>query len=79
MSDFAESLQAASLGAAHQAFNDPEDTKIEPNKFEPSSPVEEVEGAEAKAPIRRRRSTKRRAWGPFARFFLRWLFRRMNG
>ncbi len=30
-------------------------------------------------PIRRRRSTKRRAWGPTARFFLGWLFRRMNG
>ena len=29
--------------------------------------------------IRRRRSTKRRAWSPTARFFLGWFFRRMNG
>ena len=35
-------------------------------------------GPAAPAPIRRRRSTARRAWGPFARFFLRHLFRGMN-
>ena len=29
--------------------------------------------------IRRRRGTKRRAWGPTARFFLRHLFRWANG
>ena len=32
----------------------------------------------APTPVRRRRSTARRAWGPFARFFLRHLFRGMN-
>ena len=34
--------------------------------------------ATAPTPIRRRRSTARRPWGPFARFFLRHLFRAMN-
>ena len=44
---------------------------------EPRNPI--IESAQlAPTPIRRRRSTARRAWGPFARFFLRHLFRGMN-
>ena len=59
--------------------------KIEDNKFEAAPPPTEfmtVPRDGDRIPtrlIRRRRSPRRRAWGPLARFFLRWLFRRMNG
>lgn len=68
--------------------------KIEGNTFKAALPVEEIERPPgviytngdtlsastftSPTPIRRRRSTARRAWGPFARFFLRHLFRGMN-
>ena len=41
--------------------------------------VEEIEAVTAPQTIRRRRHPRRRVWGSFARFFLRWLFRWANG
>ena len=40
---------------------------------------EEIEAITAPRTIYRRRHPRRRVWGGFARFFLRRLFRRMNG
>lgn len=54
--------------------------KVENNMFVPLTTEDLGPTATTTAPrtIRRRRSARRRPWGPFARFCLGWLFRRMN-